>query len=156
MAWANQALIARLTEQPDDALALTAPMNEWSAGRILVHLVNAAANYANRLEGLERYKAGDVTLTAAQLPALGERLAGIDARLRAAATQAEGPADYAGGDGPFPRSTVISQAIHHATEHRAQIAGALATNGNAAIDLDAIDLWEFTEAEQADFRPGSR
>ena len=45
------------------------------------------------------------------------------------------------------RSTVVAQAIHHATEHRAQIAGALATNGIDTIDLDALDLWAFTEAE---------
>jgi hypothetical protein len=45
------------------------------------------------------------------------------------------------------RSTILAQAIHHATEHRAQIAGALATNGNAAIDLDAIDLWEYADSE---------
>ena len=48
--------------------------------------------------------------------------------------------------------TILAQAIHHATEHRAQIAGALATNGNDAIDLDAFDLWEFAEAEG---QPGS-
>jgi uncharacterized damage-inducible protein DinB len=147
MAWANAWLIGRLAEQPDAALALTAPQNEWNAGRILVHLVNAAGNYANRLEGLPRQQSADVALTAAQLPALGERLAAIDARLRAAAAAPDGPAAYAGDDDAFPRSTVLAQAIHHATEHRAQIAGALATNGNTAIDLDAIDLWEFGEAE---------
>lgn len=151
MAWANQALLARLAAQPDAALALTAPMNEWSAGRILIHLVNAAGNYANRLEGLARSEPRDSTLSATHLPedlpTLAERLAGFDARLRAAASMPEGPAAYPGDDEAYPRSTVIAQAIHHATEHRAQIAGALATNGNAAIDLDAIDLWEFTDAE---------
>ena len=45
------------------------------------------------------------------------------------------------------RSTVLAQAIHHATEHRAQIAGALAAHGIDAIDLDALDLWEFADAE---------
>ena len=54
MAWANAQLITRLAEQPDDALALTAPHNEWSAGRILAHLLNAAEGYAARLEGVPR------------------------------------------------------------------------------------------------------
>jgi uncharacterized damage-inducible protein DinB len=147
MAWANQALIARLAAEPDSVLALTAPQNEWSAGRILDHLVNAAGGYAGRLEGLPRLQPGEPTTSTAQLPALAERLAGYDARLRAAADLPEGRAAYAGADRDFPRSTVLAQAIHHATEHRAQIAGALATNGNTAIDLDAIDLWEHTDAE---------
>ena len=147
MAWANQALVARLAEQPDAALALTAPANEWSAGRILAHLVSAADNYAGRLEGGTRKEGKGQPTAAAELPALGERLAAIDARIRAQAGEPEGMAAYAGGDNAFPRSTVIAQAIHHATEHRAQIAGALSTNGNNAIDLDAMDLWEFTESE---------
>ncbi|HJP88983.1 MAG TPA: DinB family protein [Candidatus Limnocylindrales bacterium] len=149
MAWANQQLIARLAEQPDSALALTAPQNEWSAGRILVHLVNAANGYAARLEGLPRQPQGETPTSVSELAALAERLAAADARLRAHAEQPEGMAAYAGDDARYPRSTVIAQAIHHATEHRAQIAGALATNGNNAIDLDAMDFWEFTDAEGA-------
>ena len=45
------------------------------------------------------------------------------------------------------RSTILGQAIHHATEHRAQIAGALATNGIDVIDLDALDVWAYADAE---------
>jgi uncharacterized damage-inducible protein DinB len=147
MAWANQQLIARLAEQPDSALALTEPNNEWSAGRILVHLVNAANGYGARLEGLPRQPQAETPTSVSELPALAEKLAAFDARLRAHAAQPEGMASYAGDEASYPRSTVLAQAIHHATEHRAQIAGALATNGNNAIDLDAIDLWEFTDAE---------
>lgn len=147
MAWANQQLIARLAEQPDEVLALTAPRNEWSAGRILVHLVNAANGYVARLEGLPRQPQAEPPTSVAELPSLAERLAASDARLREHAARPEGMAAYAGQEQAYPRSTVIAQVIHHATEHRAQIAGALATNGNNAIDLDAIDLWEFTDAE---------
>ena len=41
------------------------------------------------------------------------------------------------------RSTILSQAIHHATEHRAQIASALEAKGFAPMNLDDLDLWEF-------------
>ena len=41
------------------------------------------------------------------------------------------------------RSTILSQAIHHATEHRAQIASALEAKGFTPIDLDELDLWAF-------------
>lgn len=148
MAWANATLIARLGEASDDALGLTAPKNEWSAGRILDHLVNAAGGYAARLEGLPRQQPGTLTTSVAQLPALAARCAGFDARLRAQAVLPDGPVAYAGdGEMVRARSTVLGQAIHHATEHRAQIAGALATNGVNAIDLDALDLWAYGEDE---------
>ena len=150
MAWANQQLVARLAEQPDAVLALTAPHNEWSAGRILAHLTTAANGYGARLDGLPRQPQLEPATSAADLAVIAERLAAHDARLREHASQPEGTAAYAGDEASrYPRSTVIAQAIHHATEHRAQIAGALATNGNNAIDLDAIDLWEFTDAENA-------
>ena len=54
MAWANATLIGWLGGLSDEALAATAPQNEWSAGRILDHLVNAAGGYATRLDGDRR------------------------------------------------------------------------------------------------------
>jgi uncharacterized damage-inducible protein DinB len=47
----------------------------------------------------------------------------------------------------FPRWVLVNQAVHHATEHRAQIAGALAANGIASIDLDAIDVWSLYDED---------
>jgi uncharacterized damage-inducible protein DinB len=148
MAWANAQLVARLLEQPNDALALTAPRNEWSAGRILAHLVNAAQGYATRMEGVSRPPNLEPPASASELADLGARLAATDANLRRQATEPDvlvGHPDPARGQDL--RSTILAQAIHHATEHRAQIAGALSTNGNDEIDLDAIDLWEFAHAE---------
>ena len=147
MAWANATLIGWLGTLSDEDLAATAPQNEWSAGRILDHLVNAAGGYATRLDGGARLTAPAPLTQIAELKERAARLAGYDARLLAHAAQPEGRAAYAGDDRTYARSTVLGQAVHHATEHRAQIAGALATNGINAIDLDAIDLWEYGEAE---------
>ena len=148
MAWANADLVRRLQEQPDEALALTAPRNEWSAGRILAHLVNAAEGYASRMEGAPRPPDVDMPTSAAELAELGARLAATDARLRAQATKPDVLIRHpVRTDEQDFRSTILGQSIHHATEHRAQIAGALATNGNDAIDLDAIDLWEHADGE---------
>ena len=148
MAWANAKLVARLVDQPADALALTAPQNEWSAGRILAHLVNAAQGYVTRMEGAARPPDVDPPTSIEELTALGARLTEIDARLRRQATEPDvlirHPVRTNEQDN---RSTILAQSIHHATEHRAQIAGALATNGNAAIDLDAIDVWEHADSE---------
>ena len=149
MAWANAALFDVLAAGSDEDLALAAPRNEWPAGRILAHLVNSAGGYAARLEGLPRgVEQAPSPTSVGELAALAARCAGYDARIRAQAALPEGPASYADpGSDVWQRSTVASQAIHHATEHRAQIAGALATNGVDTIDLDALDLWAFTEAE---------
>lgn len=148
MAWANAQLVARLQEQPVEALALTAPRNEWSAGRILAHLVNAAQGYASRMEGVPRPADVEPPTTGAELADLGARLAEWDARLRRQATEPDVLISHPvrTSEQDF-RSTILAQSIHHATEHRAQIAGALATNGNDAIDLDAIDVWEHADAE---------
>ena len=148
MAWANAQLVARLQEQPADALALTAPGNEWSAGRILAHLLNAAQGYATRMEGVTRPPNVEPPASTEELADLGARLAATDASLRAQATEPDVLVSHPDpARGQDLRSTILAQAIHHATEHRAQIAGALATNGNDAIDLNAIDLWEYADGE---------
>ena len=148
MAWANGQLVARLAEQPIEALALTAPRNEWSAGRILAHLLNAAAGYASRMEGVPRPPEVATPTSATELAELGSKLAATDASLRKQATEPDVLVSHPNpARGQDLRSVILAQAIHHATEHRAQIAGALATNGNDAIDLDSIDLWEFSDAE---------
>lgn len=45
------------------------------------------------------------------------------------------------------RSTMISQAIYHAVEHRAQLVDALEFRGYRSINLDDIDLWQFENYE---------
>jgi len=47
------------------------------------------------------------------------------------------------------RSTVLSQAIHHATEHRTHIASALEAKGFKPVDLDNISLWDYEKYETA-------
>jgi uncharacterized damage-inducible protein DinB len=148
MAWANAALIARLTELPVDTLSLASPRNEWTVVMILDHLVSAAGRYAARLEGGLRPERAESPATTAGLVELAADCAAYDARIRAQAAMPDGPAGFAGQVSDLPaRSTVVAQAIHHATEHRAQIAAALATNGVNAIDLDALDLWAYADAE---------
>ena len=148
MAWANATLIGWLGTSSDEALDLAAPRNEWSAARILAHLVSAAGGYASRLEGVPRPPDTEPPTSVAQLAVIADRCADFDARLRAQATLPDVLVTH-----PHPdrsarlRSTILGQAIHHATEHRAQIAGALATNGVDAIDLDELDLWAYGDAE---------
>ena len=86
--------------------------------------------------------------TVAELTELAARCAAIDARIRAQAAVPDGPSPSPDPGRPGrARSTILGQAIHHATEHRAQIAGALSTHGIDAIDLDALDVWAYGDAE---------
>jgi hypothetical protein len=45
-------------------------------------------------------------------------------------------------------STIMAQFVHHATEHRAQIADILAANNMDVVNLDDIDLWSFERSER--------
>src|SRR5690349_4026093 len=110
MAWANAALVARLSEQPIEALALTAPQNEWSAGRILAHLLNAAQGYATRMEGSPRPADIETPTTSEELAELGRRLADIDARLRRQATEPEELIGHPNPERGYDlRSTILGQ-----------------------------------------------
>jgi len=150
MAWANADLFKRLGDLPDTALSHTAPGSEWSVGAIAHHLVTAAENYAQRLHGEPRAPEREIPTGSAEVKELRAALATADAKLRSAASlPGEEVLNWISFDGEpmsFPRWVLINQAVHHAAEHRAQIAGSLAAHGITAIDLDAIDVWTYFEA----------
>jgi uncharacterized damage-inducible protein DinB len=149
MAWANAQLFTVLQTVPEEVYGYREPGNDWTVGMILLHLVEAARVYVDRLgEGAYEDLPFDVVATHAQLQVAAAACAVADARLRTAAQLPEGM--IARQDNPTKtraRSTVLAQAIHHATEHRAQIAGALVANGCTALDLDALDVWSLGNAE---------
>ena len=145
MAWANAALFKQLASLPDAALGHTAPGSEWSVGAIAHHLATAAENYAQRLHGEPRAPKREVPTDAAGIIELRTALATADAKLSEAA-RLDGEeilrwTSFNGEAMAFPRWVLVNQAVHHATEHRAQIAGALAAHGITSVDLDAIDVW---------------
>lgn len=149
MAWANAHLFDSLAQLPDAALTATAPGSEWSVGAIAHHLVHAAVNYARRLNGEPRTDDIEKPSSAADIHALKTTLAGADLQLRTAAKEpGEATISWTSLRGEavsVPRWVVVNQAVHHATEHRAQIAGALAANGITSIDLDALDVWSLND-----------
>lgn len=152
-AWANAALFEQLRRLPDDALAYTAPGSEWSVGAIAHHLVTAAENYAQRLHGEPRAPKRELPTTAADIAQLAAGLAHADARLREGAALDGAEVlrwtSFNGEAMAFPRWVLVDQSVHHATEHRAQIAGALAANGITSVDLDAIDVWSLYDEDAA-------
>jgi uncharacterized damage-inducible protein DinB len=153
MAWANAALFRQLASLPDAALGHTAPGSKWSVGAIAHHLVTAAENYAQRLHGEPRAPKREVPTDAAGISELHTALATADAKLREAA-RLDGEeilrwTSFNGEAMAFPRWVLVNQSVHHATEHRAQIAGALAAKGITSVDLDAIDVWSLHDADMS-------
>ena len=148
MAWANAALIGQLAGLTDEALGLSAPRNEWTVAMILQHQVDAADRYASRLEGRAAPR-GDRASHHGRRAHRGRRSLRRHRREDPRPGGRPGRAVALAGPGKpgRPRSTILAQAIHHATEHRAQIAGALSTHGIDAIDLDALDVWAYGDAE---------
>jgi uncharacterized damage-inducible protein DinB len=140
-------LIGQLAGLTDEALGLSSPRNEWTVAMILQHQVDAADRYAARLEQKPRPAETEPPTKVAELTEVAARCAAIDARIRSQAAVPDGPSPSPDGKEGRARSTILGQAIHHATEHRAQIAGALSTHGIDAIDLDALDLWAYGDAE---------
>ncbi len=150
MAWANAQTFAVLATLPEAIYAHSEPGNDWNVGMITAHLAEAATSFASRLDGAPYADLPfDRITTHAELAVAAAACAGADARLRQAALLPEGTIPFR--EDPthsYTRSTVLGQSIHHATEHRAQIAGALVAHGIKALDLDALDVWAFGDAER--------
>jgi len=144
MAWANQEVFAAVTGLPWKALGSHLADESWIAGRIAYHVVDGAAFFAHCL-GVRRWQPLDIPESMDDMRALAVRLAELDALMLGEASMDDELLTFADEDGPRTshRSTVLAQAVHHATEHRAQLVAALEFRGYPTIALDDIDLWAF-------------
>jgi uncharacterized damage-inducible protein DinB len=149
MKWANRLTIEHLQTLPDEALKAFATNSEWFVAEIMHHIVEAADNYAYRITN-ERCKVPGEKIqeieSVADLESLKNQAEAIDSALQECANLDDIQLEFKNYSGNLVkrwRSTILSQAIHHATEHRAQIASALEAKGFKPVDLDELDLWSF-------------
>lgn len=144
MAWANQKVFAAVAELPDEALDSYLVNPEWTARVIVQHIVDGADWYNVCLNG-EPFRRPPAPVASADVLALAATLAELDARILDASKQPDGRVHYEDGDDKVTnlRATLIAQAPHHATEHRAQLMDALEFRGYTPIRLDTVDLWWF-------------
>ena len=153
MAWANQKTIEHLQTLPEDSLKAFATNPEWFVGEIVYHIVDSADHYAFRISGIPALtQPGDPCIVEikviADLARLKEQAAKVDAMLLEYVKLEDIQLEFVNAEGDQVkrwRSTILSQAIHHATEHRAQIASALEAKGFTPVNLDDLDLWSFEE-----------
>jgi uncharacterized damage-inducible protein DinB len=151
MAWANQKTISHLQSLTEESLKAFATNPEWFVAEIIHHIVDSADHYAFRISGVPALtNPGDPciddVLKLSDLARIKEQAATVDKALfdcmKLDDIQIEFK-NYEGKQVKRWRSTILSQSIHHATEHRAQIASALEAKGFTPIDLDELDLWAF-------------
>ena len=150
MAWANQRVFDAVKNLPDLALDSYIVNAEWTAGRILQHIVGGADWYVYCLTQTP-WRDIELPESMTDLNLLQQHLAEFDARIF---SQSELPDEYITikeDDGIWQalRSTIIAQAIYHAAEHRTQLIDALESKGFSPISLDDLDLWRFESFERA-------
>lgn len=158
MAWANQEIIGKITELPIEALDAYAVNPEWTVGTIVRHIASASNWYVWRLLDREAFTAEEKTYWDARLKDDDEEspkmqdlnhvlevLRSSDVLLleQSRFPDADVPREFRGEQHVFKRSTILSQAVHHATEHRAQAVSALELRGFGSIILDDYDVWSY-------------
>ena len=149
MKWANRLTIEHLQTLPDEALKAFATNSEWFVAEIMHHIVEAADNYAYRITNERCDVPGEKIQeieSVADLELLKVQAEAIDSALQECSKLDDIQLEFKNYSGNLVkrwRSTILSQAIHHATEHRAQIASALEAKGYKPVDLDELDLWRF-------------
>lgn len=143
--WANLRLIDACAGLDDRVLDATLPGMVGSIREMWVHIVINDQHY---LSSLTQSPPSHSFARAAGFPgfdAIREALTTSGEALGAIVVQLTADEPVTGifeGD-PFsiPSSVFLTQAIHHATEHRADIKAVLTSQG---IDPPVIDMWTFT------------
>jgi uncharacterized damage-inducible protein DinB len=158
MAWANQEIIGKIRELPEEALLAYAVNPEFTVGDIVRHIGGASNWYVWRLLDKATFtaadedywkkrlaEADDVAPTMEEVKKVLEVLRSSDAMLleQSRLPDADIAREFRGEQHVFKRSTILSQAVHHATEHRAQAVAALELRGFNSIILDDYDLWSY-------------
>jgi len=151
MAWANQKTISHFQTLPEESLKAFATNPNWHVAEIVHHIVDSADHYAFRISGVPALtQPGDPCIddvvTLADLARISSQATIVDAALLECVKLDDIQIEFKNYEDKIVkrwRSTILSQAIHHATEHRAQIASALEAKGFTPVDLDELDLWSF-------------
>lgn len=133
MAWANAKTITHLQTLPEGALSAFATNPEWHVAEIIHHIVDSGDHYAFRISGIPALTQSDDPCIddvkeIADLARLKEQAAIVDKALLECVKLDDIQIEFMNYEDKLVkrwRSTILSQSIHHATEHRAQLASAL-------------------------------
>ena len=150
MTWANNRLFTQLSTLPEEVLSFSAWNPEWSVGKIANHIVIAQGRLISRLQKVSAPEEIEFPLTSKGMADLAKRAESNDQKIQSFLDMPEEMLTFIryGETVSFLSTSVIAQFVHHATEHRAQIADIMAINKMDVINLDSIDLWSFERFER--------
>ena len=144
MDWANQQIFAHVSELPDEALGAYITNKDWHVAEILSHIVRAADSYVFRLNGREMT---EITMPTSmkELKDLARKLEKYDSELLELVKEPDRVVEVnrKGVISHWQAATILSQAVHHAIEHRCQAVTALEYKGYKAPVLDDYDVWGY-------------
>ena len=151
MAWANNQLFTQLSTLPEAALSFSAWNPDWTVGKIANHIVIAQGRLISRIEKRSAPNQIEFPYTSEGMKNLANLAKLNDEKIQTMLDLPEEMLTFIryGETVSFLNTSVIAQFVHHATEHRAQIADILAVNNMDVINLDAIDLWGFERSERS-------
>ena len=144
MKWANQEIYSKISELPDEALGSYITNSDWHVAEILSHVAGSADGYARRLAGRPT-EDRIMPKTMEDVKVLAKKLEKFDSELIELAKQPDRVIEV-NRDGlvtHWQAATILSQAAHHAIEHRCQAVTALEFKGYKAPDLDDYDVWGY-------------
>jgi len=151
MAWANNQMLTILQGLPDEAINFSAWNLDWTVGKIAHHIVIAEGRLIARIINQPAPAEPDAPTTSAGIKELISVCAERDAQLLSLIDTPDEMRTFVryGKEVSFLTSTILVQAVHHASEHRAQISDILAANKMDVLNLDEIDLWSFEKWEES-------
>lgn len=151
MAWANAQMFSILKGLPNEAINFSAWNPDWTVGKIAHHIVIAEGRLISRILNQPSPDENDAPTTAEEINELITVCAERDAQLFSLIDTPDELRMFVryGNEVEFLTSTILVQAVHHASEHRAQISDILAANKMDVLNLDEIDLWSFERWEKS-------
>tara|TARA_B100001057_G_scaffold297626_1_gene297892 strand:- start:1759 stop:2244 length:486 start_codon:yes stop_codon:yes gene_type:complete len=148
MAWSNQEIYKEVKKLGNEVLDYYVIDPEWTVRNILIHIVGAGHLYGQRLDG-DSFSAFKLENDADDLliDQLLIELKRIDNGLIKYANVEDGDLTYmtTQGERTSKISTIISQMIFHAAEHRAQLVAALDKHNIREINLDHYSVFAYIE-----------
>ena len=144
-------MLSILKNLPDEAINFSAWNPDWTVGKIAHHIVIAQGRLISRIINEPAPAESDPPTSAAGIGELITVCAERDAQLLSLIDTPDELRRFSryGNEVEFLTSTILVQAVHHASEHRAQISDILAANTMDVLNLDEIDLWSFEKSTRS-------
>ena len=151
MAWANKQMLSILHRLPDEVINFSAWNPDWTVGTIAHHIVIAEGRLISRITQQPAPIEFDPPKSTSGISELISVCAERDEQLLSLIDTPDEQRSFVryGKEVTFLTSTILVQAVHHASEHRAQISDILAANKMDVLNLDEIDVWSFEKWEKS-------